>query len=207
MNNEIIQKCKRKLIELEEKIKQLNNQKSILLFISIEIDKNTNPKLNSLFYAIDLKDEISYLNDWIEFYSKRKERCISKLRKSEQTVGKGTLEEVKSEEIKERVEEFKAQKPLIKYGVPFIVLLLVITSLFWLKPSITGLVTLTKETAYSDKLSLKINESGSYTWTLGKAGKITSIKATGSVAGNGTVKIYIEKDGKRYLIFDNKQSK
>ena len=37
--------------------------------------------------------------------------------------------------------------------------------------------------------------------TLDKQGKISSIKTTGSVIGNGTVKIYIEKDGKKYLIY------
>ena len=54
-------------------------------------------------------------------------------------------------------------------------------------------------------IGLTINESGNYTLTLDKPGKLTSIKASGSVIGNGTVKIYIEKDGKKYLIYDNKQ--
>ena len=48
------------------------------------------------------------------------------------------------------------------------------------------------------------NESGNYTWNPDKEGIIESIKASGKVIGNGTVKIYIEKDGEKYLIYDNK---
>ena len=106
--------------------------------------------------------------------------------------------------IRESVKLFKAQRPLVKYAIPFAVLLLIIVSLFLLKPSITGHVIFGKETAYNENLNLKINESGNYMWLVNKSGEIKSISASGSFSGNGTVKIYIQKDGKKYLIFDNK---
>ena len=216
MSNEITDNCRRKLTELEEKIKQLNSQKSILLHISTEIDKNTNAKLNSLFYGTDLKDEISYLNDWIEFYSKDAEKYRLKLKKSEQTAVKDERLIEPAEKAKEKkilniiynyFNKLKQQKILFKYFIPFFIILLIIAGLFLLKPSITGHAVLSKETTYSKSLNLRMNESGNYTWVPDNKGKLTSIKATGSIAGNGTAKIYIEKDGKRYLIFDNRHAK
>jgi len=65
-------------------------------------------------------------------------------------------------------------------------------------------VALTKEATYKDNLNLKVNESGTYEWQPKNPGNIKSIQATGSVEGNGSVKIYIEKDGKRYLAYSNK---
>ena len=79
------------------------------------------------------------------------------------------------------------------------------SALFILKPSTTGYVVLGKEAAYNKTLNLKVNESGNYTLNLKNPGIIKSIQASGNVIGNGTVKIYIQKDGKKYLIFDNKR--
>ena len=106
--------------------------------------------------------------------------------------------------IKERLVKFKAQRPFAAYATPFIVLALIITSLFLFKPSVVGYAVLSKETAYNESLSLRINESGAYEWNVKNPGSIKSLKASGSVVGNGTVKVYIEKDGQRYLIYKNK---
>ena len=95
---------------------------------------------------------------------------------------------------------------LIKYAVPVVMLLLVVSVLFLSKPEITGYVTITREKTYDDNLNLIINESGNYTWDIDKIGDISSIKASGRVKGNGTARVYIEKDGERILIYDNKKS-
>ena len=95
----------------------------------------------------------------------------------------------------------------ILYAVSILLLILMTAILFVAKPGITGLVTLTQEKTYTDTLDLVINESGNYTWTTDKVGDISSIKASGKVKGNGTVKIYIERDGEKYLIYDNKANK
>ncbi|MBS3103143.1 hypothetical protein J4458_06905 [Candidatus Woesearchaeota archaeon] len=92
----------------------------------------------------------------------------------------------------------------IRYALPILVSLLIISILFISKPEITGYVTVSREKTYEDNLNLVVNESGNYTWTIDKIGDIKSIKATGRVKGNGTARVYIEKDGERYLIFDNK---
>lgn len=95
---------------------------------------------------------------------------------------------------------------LLKYGFSIAILLLIISVLFMSKPQITGYTIFAQEKTYEDNLSLVINESGNYTWSIDKIGDITSIKANGKVKGNGTVKVYIEKDGERYLIFDNEKN-
>jgi len=91
------------------------------------------------------------------------------------------------------------------YTVPIILLLLITGILFVSQPEITGYVTLTQEKTYTDNLDLIVNESGNYTWTIDQEADIKSILANGKVKGNGTVKIYIEKNGERYLIYDNKE--
>jgi len=99
------------------------------------------------------------------------------------------------------------EKKHLIYTLPILLLLLFTGIFFMAKPEITGLVTLTQEKTYTDTLDLVINESGNYTWTPNTIGDISSITADGRVKGNGTVKIYIEKDGEKYLIYDNKANK
>ncbi|MBI2659063.1 hypothetical protein HYX05_03120 [Candidatus Woesearchaeota archaeon] len=65
-------------------------------------------------------------------------------------------------------------------------------------------MVLSQETAYNESLGLRINESGTYEWNVKNPGMIKSLKASGSIIGNGTVKVYIEKHGERYLIYQNK---
>ena len=206
---------KKKLIKLETIIRDLNNHKLILINIFNEINNEKNVKLNYLLNEIDLREDISYLNDWINFYAKYIEKYMLKIRKLMQIASQETpeaaekehtLETEKIPHTKENVfKEVKLGRSLIIYGALLIVLSLIIFSIFLLKPSITGHAVLSKETAYNSIFNLKINESGNYTWIVNKTGKIKSIKAAGSFAGNGTVKIYIQKDGKKYLVFDNKR--
>ena len=71
------------------------------------------------------------------------------------------------------------------------------------KPSITGFAVITKETAYSDDLNLRVNESGSAVWNLRNPGKLGAIKATGAISRNGSAKVYLQKDDEKILIFDS----
>lgn len=220
MNNNITESIKRKLAGLEEKVKRLNTSKFLLFKKLSESNKRLDIKINDEYYA-GIQEEISYLNDWIGFYSKEIERYESKLKKSDQNFNKGASEaegiqdsfklifkEAGDDRAKDGIKNakyFKALQPIGKYAVPFFILLLIAAGLFLLKPSITGHIVLGEETVYSDSLNLKINESGNYTWMLKQQGMLKSIKASGSVGGNGTARVYIEKDGRRHLIFDNKK--
>ena len=197
---------KRKIVDLEEEMRGLESSRIILINILDDIKTKHTLKLEILLEGVNLEEEISYINDWIEFY-KNKIRVysnkISALNKKDE-IALEINEAAKEARIKFSFS--KAVETLTKYSIPFIILLLVITSFFLLKPAITGQVILGKESAYTDNLNLVINESGTYEWNVKNPGDIKSIKATGKVIGNGTVKIYIEKDGKRYLIYDNKKT-
>ena len=126
--------------------------------------------------------------------------------------------EVKRPSLKEKLASYKHtprntidltanlnKNKFVLYSVPIVLLLLISGVLFLSQPEITGYITLTQEKTYEDNLNLIMNESGNYTWTVDQGGIINSIKASGRVKGNGTVKVYIEKDGERYLIYDNKK--
>src|SRR3989338_4832429 len=71
------------------------------------------------------------------------------------------------------------------------------------KPSITGLVVVTKESSHSDSLNLIVNESKDVMWNVRNPGSLQSIKASGKISRNGTAKVYVEKDNERVLIFDS----
>ena len=316
MNDEAkLEIWKRKLVEIDNKVKKLDNHRNILINLLNEARTRRNIKLNSSLKGLNLEEEVLHLKDWIRFHEressiyKNKINALQEL--SQQAILEQELEDlekdVEKEEIKEDVKEepvldlkeleeekveseepdlvvgsqstkedekeltaitrlfdetpeikavraqikelFKDKKDIIRpsrfkenlisfrkstvnvfesvktsvnnrfeslksidkkyvvYTVPVILLLLFTGILFISKPEITGYVAITQEKTYTDNLDLVVNESGNYTWTIDGEGDIQSIKASGKVKGNGTVRVYIEKDGIRYLIFDNNKSK
>ena len=257
-NNNELEIWKRKLAELEGKIKQFNNHKFILINIFNELKAKTNIKLNDSLRYVGLQEEIYHLEDWIGFYNgkiasykNRIDLVVKKAGRDEKTetnvdeenireqvkelfsdkfaekktIIKPKLKEIKTElrtvikkpKFKDTVAAVKRPKKniweyvtklhkskLVRYGLPVIISLLIISILFISKPEITGYVVRTEEKTYDDNLNLVINESGTYEWKPQNPGVIKSIEATGSAEGNGTVKVYIEKDGVRYLIYEKK---
>ena len=85
------------------------------------------------------------------------------------------------------------------------------TGINFLEPTITGFATVTEQLNYTDTVNLKdtVNlefaESSEYIWNLENPGNLKSVKIDGSKSKKGKAKVYIEKDGIRYLIFDSKQ--
>lgn len=218
---------KEKIAKCEKKIRVVKKEASLKKFDKIREEAKLGELLeNKKERHIILEKETT---DSFKFIFKEIEKPIKVKLKLTKPFKKGIFKE-KIKEVKSAIEEFRektkiklnkalkaltiiekeklrdiAKKPLIKYAVPFIILLLIFTSIFFLKPAITGYITLTQGKTYDDNLDLIINESGNYTWAIDKTGLIESIKASGRVKGNGSVKVYMEKDGKKYLIFDNKK--
>ena len=87
--------------------------------------------------------------------------------------------------------------------ISLLIILVLLGVFIFKKPSVTGKVIQSKETVYSENLNIQKNESGTYEWQVKNPGNIKSLKATGSVTSNGTAKVYIEKNGTKYLIFDS----
>jgi len=199
MYDEKIGIYKKRVLGLEEKVKQIDKHKIILINLVTELNKGSNVQLNNILHDIDLQENISYLDDWLEFYSKYIKKYKLRLKTSKQIIDKPIEKNIKEMVIN----ALKLKKPLARYLVPLIILLLLIAGLFLFEPAITGHVILSKEMTYNESLNLNINESGTYEWKVKNPGNIKSIIATGRFSGNGTVKVYIEKDGKKYLIYKN----
>ncbi|MBI2557692.1 hypothetical protein HYW20_00045 [Candidatus Woesearchaeota archaeon] len=182
------------LIRLEEALKQFNRRRSIFINALNELSKDDNTKSKNSAYIKQLQEKIYYLDESIKAYRKHADECKSLLVRER---------EIQTKEKKPAADGI-SKRTLIKYALPFVMLMIVFSSVFLLKPSITGQVILSKETVHNKSMNLEINQSGNYTWTFDKPVDISSVKASGSVTGNGTVKIYIEKYGKRHLIYKNK---
>lgn len=97
-------------------------------------------------------------------------------------------------------------KVLLEILVVCAVLVLVLIGIYYFEPSVVGLVTVTKQINYTDKVSLEFKESGTYVWKLANPGNLKSVKIDGSIIGNGSTKVYIENKGIRYLLFDGNKT-
>lgn len=101
------------------------------------------------------------------------------------------------------------QKENIRNIVIFLIVIIILGIFIFKKPSessITGKVTgkvVSEEAVFSENLNLQVNESGTYEWQIKNPGNIKSLKATGSASANGTARVFIEKNGTRYLLFDS----
>ena len=75
---------------------------------------------------------------------------------------------------------------------------------FFFRTILTGYII--KEKAYTQDLNLTLKEDKSYTWNLADypdSFYLTSTALSGSVIGNGSVAVYIEHEGERFLIFNS----
>ncbi|MEA2038015.1 MAG: hypothetical protein U9O94_11005, partial [Nanoarchaeota archaeon] len=82
--------------------------------------------------------------------------------------------------------------------------LIVLAILFsFIEPTIIGYVVKGTTLSYSDDVSLVVSSDRDYTWFLEHPGDVTSVRVDGRIQDQGSAKVYIEKDGVRYLIYDS----
>src|SRR3989344_3119757 len=74
--------------------------------------------------------------------------------------------------------------------------------LLWQRSGIFGFVAQMPVEYYEDILNLEIDKDTVYNWTPQNHGILKSIKLSGSLKENGTAKVWVEKDNRRFLIFD-----
>ncbi|MBU0628337.1 MAG: hypothetical protein KKC75_04050, partial [Nanoarchaeota archaeon] len=67
--------------------------------------------------------------------------------------------------------------------------------------SYTGYVTISKDFAYEQNVSLMLNSD--YNYTFYSRGSLKSIRLDGTLSKNGHAKAYLERNGSLYLIFDS----
>ena len=87
----------------------------------------------------------------------------------------------------------------------YVILALVLTGVYLLEPTITGFITVTKQIEYTDKVNQEFNETSEYVWNLSNPGILKSIKIDGSKSIEGKIRVYVENDNVRYLIFDSRR--
>tara|TARA_Y100000310_G_scaffold58235_1_gene53525 strand:+ start:6433 stop:7347 length:915 start_codon:yes stop_codon:yes gene_type:complete len=62
-----------------------------------------------------------------------------------------------------------------------------------------------KEKAYSEEINLLATTSGNFTWEPDKYGSLKSLKFDGSISDPGKVRIFIENNGRRYLLYESRE--
>jgi len=87
------------------------------------------------------------------------------------------------------------------YGI----LAIALAGVYLLEPTITGFITVAKQINYVDNVNQEFNETSEYVWNLSNPGNLIGIKIDGSKSIEGAVKVYIENDNVRHLIFDSSQ--
>ena len=91
----------------------------------------------------------------------------------------------------------------IETYISFFILIYVLAAFVVLEQRyIQGFATISQAAVYEDAVNLQINGTYVYNWIPEKQGLIKGIKLSGNVRENGTARAWLEKDNKRYLIFD-----
>jgi len=97
----------------------------------------------------------------------------------------------------------KTKMKTTKIIIFLVIVIIALGILVFKKQAITGKVVAGKETAYSENLNIIKNESGTYEWKVKNSGNIKSLKATGAVSSGGSARVFIEKNGTKYVLFDS----
>ncbi|MBW2976608.1 hypothetical protein KY347_04130, partial [Candidatus Woesearchaeota archaeon] len=92
----------------------------------------------------------------------------------------------------------------LKSAITVIVFLAALSSLFfYAKPEITGFIAAEKQFNYSESLDLEFSESSEYVWVPENLGELSSLRISGSYTKEGAVRVYLEDNNAKYLVFDS----
>jgi len=94
-------------------------------------------------------------------------------------------------------------KKSISVAIPLSIIILLIFGLFYSQSNIIGLLILGKQFDYSDRINLNFEVNSEYIWIPEHQGTLKSLRLSGSYKPEGNVKVYLEDEGIRYLIFDS----
>jgi len=99
----------------------------------------------------------------------------------------------------------KSQNWKVKVFQGFVVILIACSILLFteLKKPMTIGYSIFQEKIYTDYVNLTITKNQEFEWSPQNVGELNSISISGEIIGKGIVKVYIENDGKKYLLFDS----
>jgi len=101
------------------------------------------------------------------------------------------------------IRDFKNRNTTVTLGLIFLILLLLIPSIFLYNSGITTLVVAGQQYNFTDDIGLTFNESTEYVWDLENKGFLKSIRLNGELKDTGIVKVYVEYSNSSYVIFDS----
>ena len=88
----------------------------------------------------------------------------------------------------------------------YIALIFVISLFYFIRPSLIGYVTITKDISYIDSLNLTYHNSTDYSLKLNQTAPLVSLKVSGYLVGEGNALIYLQSHNKTYLVFDSSKN-
>jgi len=113
---------------------------------------------------------------------------------------------MKKQNKKTRSQKLNMRKKAYPKSVVIIFAILVaVASFFLLKPLMTGYVVISENQNYVDSVNQLFDSNMNYTWSPEHHGELMSLRVSGSIIGNGSVKIYLEQDNKTYILLDSNE--
>ena len=181
-----------KLRKLEEKKRELlsnihlceDTKKKIIDFVQALNNQYDEGLISYEVYSEKLKEVLNLrtAEQWIKYYDEYIEYCRRHL-----------------ENCINNISEEKKKNKSASIMAILAILVILGLSLFFLRPILTGLVV--GEESYTQNLGLIINESSIYELQLEHIGVLKSAKISGSLLGDGNVKVYLDDK----LILDNSE--
>ncbi|GAF99560.1 unnamed protein product, partial [marine sediment metagenome] len=176
-------------------------------------DKYRGRRINDLYRAIALsqeyREEIKRNLEGVEKGGISEQEYLEKI--GTRIDGKTRQEWIETynkyiEETRREIRQLEAAKPRSWTDSAIITLLaiiIVMLSISFIGVQLTGLAIFGDRVSYEDNIGLMFENSTTHTWEPANKGELYSIKLSGTIIGNGTVKVYLERKGNRYLIFDS----
>ncbi len=177
-NQNKLRKLENKKIELVRKLQLCEHYKEKIVRFVQELNNQHNQGLinhEEYYYKLNRALEQRTPEQWIKYYN-------------------GSIDYYKYK-LNIYDKEIKKQENIAKI-VPAVTILTVFMILgfgfLFLKPAITGLIVGIGEEAYTQDISLIVNESSVDEWQLEQIGILRSFRVDGKILGNGSVKIYLD---------------
>lgn len=118
------------------------------------------------------------------------------------------LIDISKQKIDRFKEYIKQQTPkqqkniLIVLGLIFFLAIVFSFAIYKYGPEITGYTVFTREVGNRDILNLEYNQTQMYVWKLSQPQEINSIMVSGKITGRGKVRIYLQDDNTKYLLYE-----
>ena len=124
--------------------------------------------------------------EWTEYYDKYIEKCNDELKKCGEKIRK-----IRTGGIAKRV-------------VPLVIFLIFTFSIYYYLSVVKEKpVLFSPIEGYVDDVNFFADENMSFIWTPKNTGELNSLKISGEIVGGGNVKVYLEGNGKEFLVLDS----